>query len=249
MALTRFPLETTEPKIEVTLPVGRHVLELVVEDSAGLRSAPDTVVIEVKKVIITSPTITIPTFTKPTVTFPTMTLPTVTLPTITKPTATIPTATLPTMTMPTFTMPTVTIPTITMPTATMPTMTLPTLTMTMVTMPTMTVHLPTEPTMTVPHLETNIMPFETIVAAPTNIGPSVIAGPSVITRGRNVTKKATLKTIKGVTDASAKKLTAAGITDAETLAKAPADQVAAALGIDKAKASAIIKEAEKAVKK
>lgn len=49
MALTQFPLETTEPKIEVTLPVGRHVLELIVEDSAGLRSAPTTVVITVQK--------------------------------------------------------------------------------------------------------------------------------------------------------------------------------------------------------
>lgn len=49
MALTRFPIETTDPRIQVTLPVGRHVLELVVEDSAGLRSAPDQVVIEVRK--------------------------------------------------------------------------------------------------------------------------------------------------------------------------------------------------------
>lgn len=49
MALTRFPIETTNPRIEVTLPVGRHVLELVVEDSAGLRSAPDQIVIEVRR--------------------------------------------------------------------------------------------------------------------------------------------------------------------------------------------------------
>ena len=46
---TRFPIETDQPVIEVTLPVGRHVLELVVEDSAGLRSAPDTVVITVQR--------------------------------------------------------------------------------------------------------------------------------------------------------------------------------------------------------
>ncbi len=46
---TQFPFETNEPKVEVTLPVGRHVLELVVEDSAGLRSAPATVVITVQK--------------------------------------------------------------------------------------------------------------------------------------------------------------------------------------------------------
>lgn len=52
MALTRFPIETTNPRIEVTLPVGRHVLELVVEDSAGLRSAPDQIVIEVRKEVV-----------------------------------------------------------------------------------------------------------------------------------------------------------------------------------------------------
>ena len=46
---TRFPIETDQPVIEVTLPVGRHILELVVEDSAGLRSAPDTVVITVQR--------------------------------------------------------------------------------------------------------------------------------------------------------------------------------------------------------
>ncbi len=44
-----FPIETTDEQIEVILPLGRHVLELVVEDSAGLRSAPDTVVITVER--------------------------------------------------------------------------------------------------------------------------------------------------------------------------------------------------------
>jgi hypothetical protein len=44
-----FPIETDQPRIEVTLPVGRHVLELVVEDSAGLRSAPSTVVVTVEQ--------------------------------------------------------------------------------------------------------------------------------------------------------------------------------------------------------
>ena len=44
---TKFPIETSEAQIEVTLPVGTHVLELVVEDSAGLRSEPDTVTITV----------------------------------------------------------------------------------------------------------------------------------------------------------------------------------------------------------
>jgi hypothetical protein len=48
MALTRFPIETDQPTIEVILPVGTHILELVVEDSAGLRSAPDTVTITVR---------------------------------------------------------------------------------------------------------------------------------------------------------------------------------------------------------
>ena len=49
MALTRFPLETDQPRVEVTLPPGRHVLELVVEDSAGLRSEPDTVTVTVRE--------------------------------------------------------------------------------------------------------------------------------------------------------------------------------------------------------
>jgi hypothetical protein len=57
MALSRFPIETTDPRIQVTLPVGRHVLELVVEDSAGLRSAPDQVIIEVRQEAVL-PTIT-----------------------------------------------------------------------------------------------------------------------------------------------------------------------------------------------
>ena len=44
-----FPIETTNKQIEVILPIGRHVLELVVEDSAGLKSAPDAVVITVER--------------------------------------------------------------------------------------------------------------------------------------------------------------------------------------------------------
>ena len=51
MAITRFPLETDQPVVEVTLPPGRHVLELVVEDSAGLRSEPDTVTITIENVL------------------------------------------------------------------------------------------------------------------------------------------------------------------------------------------------------
>jgi hypothetical protein len=44
-----FPIEVNRPKIDVVLPEGTHVLELVVEDSAGLKSAPDRVVITVKR--------------------------------------------------------------------------------------------------------------------------------------------------------------------------------------------------------
>ena len=44
-----FPIETTNKQIEVILPLGIHVLELVVEDSAGLKSAPDAVVITVER--------------------------------------------------------------------------------------------------------------------------------------------------------------------------------------------------------
>ena len=52
--LTKFPLTTNSPQIEVTLPVGENVLELVVEDSAVLRSAPDRVVITVVQALIST---------------------------------------------------------------------------------------------------------------------------------------------------------------------------------------------------
>ena len=58
MALTAFPLTTDKAKVDVVLPVGRHVLELVVVDSAGLQSAPDTVVITVQRQEVPKPTIT-----------------------------------------------------------------------------------------------------------------------------------------------------------------------------------------------
>ena len=56
--LSDFPLSTEEPRIDVNLPVGTHVLELVVEDSAGLRSLPDTVVITVEPAEVPSASIT-----------------------------------------------------------------------------------------------------------------------------------------------------------------------------------------------
>lgn len=52
-----FPIEVNRPKIDVILPVGTHVLELVVEDSAGFKSAPDRVTITVKREKIPEPTI------------------------------------------------------------------------------------------------------------------------------------------------------------------------------------------------
>lgn len=51
MAPTQFPIETDQPIIEITLPVGTHTLELVVEDSAGLQSELDTVTITVEAAI------------------------------------------------------------------------------------------------------------------------------------------------------------------------------------------------------
>jgi hypothetical protein len=48
VTLDDFPLEVNRPQIDVVLPEGTHVLELVVEDSVGLKSAPDQVVITVK---------------------------------------------------------------------------------------------------------------------------------------------------------------------------------------------------------
>ncbi len=53
-----FPIEVSEPKIDVNLPEGRYIFELVVEDSAGLKSTPDQVVITVKREIIPEPKIT-----------------------------------------------------------------------------------------------------------------------------------------------------------------------------------------------
>lgn len=50
MALTRFPFETDQPQVQVTLPPGRHVLQLVVEDSTGQRSAPAQVVVTIQQV-------------------------------------------------------------------------------------------------------------------------------------------------------------------------------------------------------
>ena len=49
MRLNEFPFETNEAKTEVTLPVGTHVLRLIVTDDAGSVSLPDTVTITVKK--------------------------------------------------------------------------------------------------------------------------------------------------------------------------------------------------------
>ena len=45
MPPTEFPLETDQPQIEVTLPVGSWELELVVVDSGGLESQPDRVTV------------------------------------------------------------------------------------------------------------------------------------------------------------------------------------------------------------
>jgi hypothetical protein len=53
-----FPIEVNKPKIDVTLPEGTHVFELVVEDSAGLKSAPDRVIIIVKREEVPEPRIT-----------------------------------------------------------------------------------------------------------------------------------------------------------------------------------------------
>jgi len=51
MAATKFPIDTDKPTLEVTLPVGTHTLQLVVEDSAGKISVPDSVVVTVVRVI------------------------------------------------------------------------------------------------------------------------------------------------------------------------------------------------------
>ncbi len=55
--LDDFPIQTNRPRIDVTLPVGRHEFELVVIDSAGLRSAPDRIVVYVEKKEVRPPEI------------------------------------------------------------------------------------------------------------------------------------------------------------------------------------------------
>jgi len=48
METTKFPIETDQPKLDVELPVGVHVLKLTVFDDAGMASRTDTVVIRVQ---------------------------------------------------------------------------------------------------------------------------------------------------------------------------------------------------------
>ncbi len=48
MDLSTFPIDTDQPTLDVTLPVGTHVFKLTVFDDAGLASRSDTVVIRVK---------------------------------------------------------------------------------------------------------------------------------------------------------------------------------------------------------
>jgi predicted flap endonuclease-1-like 5' DNA nuclease len=48
MPLTKFPQDTDEPRLDVTLPVGTHVFKLTVIDDAGMRSEPDIVVVRVE---------------------------------------------------------------------------------------------------------------------------------------------------------------------------------------------------------
>jgi hypothetical protein len=50
MSLTKFPFETETPQVDVTLPVGVHTLTLLVEDDAGMWSAPDSVVITIERI-------------------------------------------------------------------------------------------------------------------------------------------------------------------------------------------------------
>ncbi len=225
MATTNFPFETTEPKVEVTLPVGRHTLQLVVEDSAGLRSEPATVVIEVKRFL---PTIITPTITHIT---PTITLITPTLTQIT-PTLTQITPTL-TQITPTITHITPTITQIT------PTLTQITPTLTQIT-PTITHITPTL---------THTLPTYTLPILPTMTATLPHPEPLQITKGKKTAGKTSLNKVKGVTAEAAGKLRTAGIADAEALAKATADKVASALGVDNTKAKTLISEAKNTVKK
>ena len=48
MNLTNFPFETDEPVVDVVLPLGIHTLKLVIEDDAGVKSPPDSVVVTIQ---------------------------------------------------------------------------------------------------------------------------------------------------------------------------------------------------------
>jgi beta-lactam-binding protein with PASTA domain len=54
---TSFPIQTTQPKVEVKLPAGIHRVSLVVVDSAGVRSLPDEITVQVrhKEEVVTVP--------------------------------------------------------------------------------------------------------------------------------------------------------------------------------------------------
>lgn len=56
MSLTTFPFETDKPQVDVVLPLGAHVLKLVVTDDTGTESQPDAIVVNVRPAPV--PTIT-----------------------------------------------------------------------------------------------------------------------------------------------------------------------------------------------
>lgn len=47
-SFTEFPLESSKPDFNITLPVGTHILELIAVDNAGSESEPVTVIVVVE---------------------------------------------------------------------------------------------------------------------------------------------------------------------------------------------------------
>jgi hypothetical protein len=147
--------------------------------------------------------------------------------------------------------PTITTPTATRPTVTQPTLTRPTLTATQPTLtrPTATV---TQPTFTIGPTLTRATLTRPTVVGPSLVGPTAIGptpGPSLITPGRTGAGRPAraLGAVRGLSRTQARKLEAAGITDASALARATASAVMAALGLrNPARAETLIEEARRA---
>jgi hypothetical protein len=143
-----------------------------------------------------------------------------------------------------------------MPPAPTPTVTVPTSPTVTVTSPTLTVTFPTAPT--IPTITTPVPTFTTppptVITRPGPGGiparPGGVTAPTTIVsrqrRGGAVRGRTPLTAVRGISEASARKLTAAGIRTTEALAAATPDAVATALGFrSQTRAQNLIDEAKR----